>query len=154
MRKNEVIKQVCQNKKAHHSFFIEKKFEAGISLVGSEVKSLRQGKAHLNDAFVDIRNGRPLLQNAHISPYGQATHVQHEAMRERWLLLNKGEIKRLEREIRMKGHTIVPLRIYFKGPYVKVEIALAKGKKDYDKREDIKKRMAERDMSREGKRSR
>jgi SsrA-binding protein len=149
MKKNEIIKDICQNRKAHHGFFIDKKFEAGIALLGSEVKSLREGRAHLNDAFVHIRDGRPILQNAHISPYGNATHIQHEPMRERYLLLSGAEINRLEKEIKVKGHSVVPLRIYFKGPYVKVEIALAKGKKDYDKREDIKKRMAEREMGRD-----
>jgi SsrA-binding protein len=151
MKKSGEFKQVCQNKKAYHDFFIEKKMEAGICLLGSEVKSLRGGKAHLNDAYVDIKAGAPILVNAHISPYGHATHLQHEALRDRPLLLSRQEIKRIEKELKVKGCTVVPLQIYFKGPYAKVEIALAKGKKEYDKREDIKTRVAVREMSRDAK---
>jgi SsrA-binding protein len=152
--KDTPAKLVCQNRKAHHSFFIDKKMEAGISLWGSEVKSLRLGKAHLTDAYVDLRDGRPVLVGAHIAMYGNASHIQHEPMRDRFLLLNKREIKRLEKDTQTKGYTVVPLKIYFRGPYAKVEIALAKGKKEYDKRDDIKAREASRDISRESKYSR
>ena len=151
MKKSGENKQVCQNRKAYHDFFIEKKIEAGLCLLGSEVKSLRAGKAHLNDAFVDIKNGKPILVNAHIAPYGFATHMQHEALRDRPLLLSRQEIKKLEKELKIKGITVVALQIYFKGPYAKIEIALAKGKKEYDKREDIKTRVAVREMDRDTK---
>jgi SsrA-binding protein len=144
-------KVVCHNRKARHDFFIEKSLEAGIALMGSEVKSLREGRAHLNEAFVDIIKGQAYLVGAHISPYGNATHVQHEPTRTRKLLLNQREIRKYEREVSLKGQTLIPLRIYFKGPYAKVEIALAKGKKNYDKREDIKKKDVERDLRRMGK---
>ena len=152
--KSSVVRMVCQNRKAHHSYFIDKKMEAGISLLGSEVKSLRLGKAHLTDAYVDLQKGRPVLVGAHISSYGNASHVHHEPDRDRFLLLNKREIQRLEKDTQTKGFTIIPLKIYFSGPYVKVEIALAKGKKVYDKRQDIKAREASRDISRESKYSR
>ena len=142
---------MCHNRKARHDFFIEKSLEAGIALMGSEVKSLREGRAHLNEAFVDIIKGQAYLVGAHISPYGNATHVQHEPTRTRKLLLNQREIRKYEREVSLKGQTLIPLRIYFKGPYAKVEIALAKGKKNYDKREDIKKKDVERDLRRMGK---
>jgi SsrA-binding protein len=144
-------KVVCHNRKARHDFFIEKSLEAGVALVGSEVKSLREGRAHLNEAYVDIVKGQAFLVGAHISPYGNATHVQHDPLRTRKLLLSRQEIKKYEREVSLKGQTLIPLKIYFKGPYAKIEIALAKGKKSYDKREDIKKKDVERDLRRMGK---
>lgn len=144
-------KVVCHNRKARHDFFIEKSLEAGIALVGSEVKSLREGRAHLNEAYVDFKKGQAFLVGAHISPYGNATHEQHEPTRTRKLLMNRREITKFEREVSLKGQALIPLKIYFKGPYAKVEIALAKGKKNYDKREDIKKRDVERDLRRMGK---
>lgn len=147
-------KTICQNRKARHNFFIEKSLEAGIALWGSEVKSLREGNANLNDAFVDIKRGEAWLVGAHINPYGMATHVQHTPVRERRLLLHKREIEKLDREVNAKGHTVVPLSLYFKGARVKVEIALAKGKREYDKREDIKKRIADREAGRMVKRLR
>jgi len=144
-------KVVCHNRKAFHDYFIEKSLEAGLVLWGSEVKSLREGRAHLNEAFVEIKNGEAYLVGVHIGPYGNASHFQHDTLRKRKLLLNRREISKLEREISIKGQTVVPLKIYFKGPLAKVEIALAKGKKNYDKREDIKKKDVERDLRRMGK---
>ncbi|MBF0196407.1 MAG: SsrA-binding protein SmpB [Planctomycetes bacterium] len=142
------IKIVCQNKKASFHYFIEKKFEAGIILQGSEVKSLRQGGANLGDAFVDFKKGVPVLYKAHIAPYGFATHAQHMPERPRELLLHKREIERISKELKMGGLTVIPLKIYFRGAYAKVELALAKGKKVYDKRDDIKKRISDREISR------
>lgn len=117
------------------------------------MKSLRQGTAHLGDAFVDIKDNVPLLYKAHIPPYKFDTHERLDPERTRVLLLNKNEIRKISRELKPKGYTLVPLKLYFKGSYVKIEIALAKGKKSYDKREDIKKRDAEREMKRFNKRS-
>jgi len=142
---------ICNNRKAFHNFSIEKKIEAGIALLGSEVKSLRQGNAHLNDAYVDFIDHKPYLLHAHIAPYTCATHEQHEATRLRPLLLSRREISKLEKEVKLNGYAIVPIRVYFKGSYVKVEIALAKGKKLYDKREDLKKRESQREIQRQGK---
>ena len=142
------IKVVCQNKKATFNYFIEKKFEAGMVLWGSEVKSLRDGGAHLGDSFVDLKKGVPTLYKAHIAPYNFATHLQHPPERPRTLLMHKREIERLTKEIKLNGFTIIPLRIYFKGSHAKIELALAKGKKVYDKREDIKKRASDREISR------
>ena len=147
-KKPAVIKIICQNRKALHNFAVDKTFEAGIVLLGAEVKSLRANSAHLNDAYVDIKDNVPVLIKAHIPNYKFDTHDQLDPTRTRTLLLNKREINKILRELKPKGYALVPLKMYFKGSHVKVEIALAKGKKTYDKREDIKKREAKRDMSR------
>lgn len=141
-------KIVCQNKKAFRDYFIEKKIEAGIMLMGSEVKSLRVNGAQLVDSYVDLRTGEVKLYNMHISPWQYATHEQHPSMRVRKLLLHKAEIKKLDREVKQQGLTIIPLKVYFKGSLAKVELGLAKGKKNYDKREDLKKKDHQREMSR------
>ena len=143
-----VVKVICQNRKAFHHYAVDKTFEAGIMLKGAEVKSLRDNSAHLNDAYVDIKDGVPVLIKAHIPHYKFDTHENLDPERTRVLLLNKREIAKILRELKPKGYALVPLKMYFKGSHVKVEIALAKGKKTYDKREDIKKREAKRDMSR------
>lgn len=142
---------IFNNRKAFHNFSIEKKYEAGISLVGSEVKSLRGAGSHLNDAFVEFKGSKPYLFNAYIAPYTCATHEKHDPLRERPLLLNKQEIKKLQKEVKLNGYAIVPLKLYFKGSKVKVEIALAKGKKEYDKREALKKREGQREIQRQEK---
>jgi SsrA-binding protein len=138
-------KLICNNKKAYHDYFIEEKFEAGMVLKGTEVKSLRLGKANLNDSFALVRNGEAFLNNLHISPYDFGNRENHDPDRMRKLLLHKKEITKLFSKIREQGYSLVPLRLYFKHGIVKVEMGLAKGKKLYDKREDMKKK----DMHRE-----
>ena len=140
-------KIICNNKKAFHNYFIEEKFEAGMVLRGTEVKSLRGGKANLNDSFALIRNGEAFLHNLHISPYDFGNRENHDPDRMRKLLLHKNEIGKLFSKIREQGYSFIPLRIYFKSGLVKVELGLAKGKKLYDKREDMKKKDHQRDMA-------
>jgi SsrA-binding protein len=140
-------KIICNNKKAYHNYFIEEKFEAGMVLTGTEVKSLRVGKANLNDSFAIVKNGEAFLNNLHISPYDFGNRENHDPDRMRKLLLHKKEIARLFGKIREQGYSVVPLRLYFKSGMVKVEIGLAKGKKLYDKREDMKQKDQKREMS-------
>ncbi len=142
-------KIITQNKKAHHDYSVLEKFEAGIALVGSEVKSCRIGKVNLKDSYARIENGEIYLVAAHISPYSQANRFNHDPLRKRKLLLHKQEIKKLYGKIREKGQSFIPLKMYFneKGR-VKVEMALARGKKLYDRREDIKKRDLKREIAR------
>jgi len=140
-------KVVCQNKKAYHDYFIEESVEAGIVLVGTEVKSLRLGKANLKDSYATVRGSELFLVNTHISPYKQADKFsQPEPDRTRKLLLHKEEINKLIGKTKEKGYTLIPTKIYFKNGKAKVEIALAKGKKLFDKREAIKKKTVEREM--------
>lgn len=141
-------KNITTNRKALHEYFIVQKLEAGISLVGTEVKSLRAGKANLVDAYASIRDGEVWLLKAHISVYDQGNINNHDPARKRKLLLKKSEIRKLRIKIDEKGHTLIPLRLYFKLGKVKVELALATGKKSYDKRESIAKRDMKRDMER------
>ncbi|RME66878.1 MAG: SsrA-binding protein SmpB [Nitrospirae bacterium] len=145
---NRPIKIVCQNRKAYHDYEILETFEAGLVLTGTEVKSLRQGRANLKDSYVIIKDGEAYLLNCHISPYSHGNIMNHDPLRTRKLLLNKREIQRLMGKVAIKGYTIVPLKIYFKGPWAKVEIALAKGKKIYDKRAKIKEKEIQREMAR------
>ena len=133
-------KLICNNKKAYHDYFIEEKFEAGMVLTGTEVKSLRLGKANLNDAFAQVRGGEAFLNNLHISPYDFGNRANHDPDRARKLLMHKKEIIKLFSKIREQGYTLIPLRLYFKDGLVKAELGLAKGKKNYDKREDLKKK--------------
>ncbi|RNC68596.1 MAG: SsrA-binding protein SmpB [Desulfuromonadales bacterium] len=140
-------KLICNNKKAFHDYFIEERFEAGMVLQGTEVKSLRLGKANLNDSFALVRNGEVFLHNLHISPYDFGNRENHDADRLRKLLLHKNEIEKLFSKIREKGYSVVPLRLYFKKGLAKVELGLAKGKKLYDKREDLKKKDQTREMA-------
>ena len=137
---------ICQNKKARHNYFIEETLDAGLVLLGTEVKSLRQGKANLVDSFADIQGSEAYLINAHISPYEAGNQFNHHPTRKRKLLLHKNEISRLIGKIREQGYNLIPLKIYFKGSRAKVELAIAKGKKLHDKRDTIKKRQAEREM--------
>ena len=145
MAKEQGQKMVAQNKKARHDYHIEDTWEAGLVLMGTEVKSLRQGRASLVDGFAEIENGEAWLLGVHIPEYSQGTWTNHAARRRRKLLLNRSEIDKIERKITDKGYTLVPLALYFKDGRAKVEIALAKGKKSYDKRHDL----AERDSRRE-----
>ncbi|NLP46728.1 MAG: SsrA-binding protein SmpB [Epulopiscium sp.] len=133
-------KLIAQNKKARHDYFIEETFEAGIVLHGTEVKSLRQGKCSLKESFIRIDNGEAFIYNMHISPYEQGNIFNKDPLRTRKLLLHQQQINKLLGAITIKGYTIVPLKIYLKGSLVKLEIAIAKGKKLYDKRQDIAKR--------------
>ncbi len=145
MPKEQGRKAIAQNRKARHDYTIEDTFEAGIVLVGTEVKSLRQGHANLVDGYVDIENGEVWMHNVFIPEYSQGTWTNHMARRKRKLLLNRMEISKIERKTSEKGYTIVPLQLYFKDGRAKVEIALAKGKKTYDKRQARRERTDERE---------
>jgi SsrA-binding protein len=140
-------KLICNNKKAYHDYSIEEKFEAGMVLQGTEVKSLRTGKANLNDSFAMIKDGEAYLHNLHISPYDFGNRENHDPDRMRKLLLHKQEIVKLFSKVREQGYSLVPLRLYFKDGKAKVEMGLAKGKKLYDKREDLKKKDDHREMA-------
>lgn len=142
-------KLICANKRAFHEYHIEDRLEAGIVLVGTEVKSLRAGKANLTDAFVLVRNGEAWLHNLHIAPYDFGNRQNHEPERQRKLLLHKKEIEKLHARIRLEGCTAVPLKLYFKDGKVKVEVGIAKGKKLHDKREDMKKNDLKREHAKE-----
>jgi len=141
-------KLICQNKKAFHNYFIEETVQAGISLLGSEVKSLREGKVNLGDSYGDIKRSEVFLVDAHISPYPQANRLNHDPLRTRKLLLHKKEIKRLIGKVEQRGYTLIPVKLYFVNGKVKVDLALAKGKKLFDKRETLKKKTMEREMER------
>ncbi len=139
---------VAQNRKAFHDYSIEETIEAGIVLMGTEVKSLRDGKANLKDSYVIIKESEAYLFNCHISPYTHGNIMNHDPLRTRKLLLHGREITRLQAKMAQKGYSLIPLKLYFKGSRVKVEIGLAKGKKMYEKRESIKKREADREIER------
>jgi SsrA-binding protein len=141
------IKIVCQNKKAYVDYFIDETIEAGIVLTGTEVKSLREGKANLKDSYVIIKDGEAFLLNCHISPYSHGNIYNHDPLRTRKLLLHKKEIERLRGKTQQQGYTLIPLKIYFKGHYVKVEIDLARGRKKYEKRDIIKKKKLKEKLS-------
>jgi SsrA-binding protein len=140
-------KLIASNKKALHDYFVLQKAEAGVALTGTEVKSLRDGKANIKDSYVIFKNGEAFLFNAHISPYSHGNLQNHEAERNRKLLLHRREIEKLHEQVVQKGLTVVPLRLYFKGGKVKVEIAVVRGKKLYDKRETEKKRELDREAA-------
>jgi len=140
-------KLIASNKKAFHDYFVLQKAEAGVALTGTEVKSLRDGKANIKDSYVIIKNGEAFLFNAHISPYSHGNLQNHEPERSRKLLLHRREIEKLHEQVVEKGLTVVPLRLYFKGGKVKVEIAVVRGKKLYDKRETEKKRELDREAA-------
>jgi len=141
----EGIKLIANNKKAYYDYFIEDKYEAGLSLHGTEVKSLRMGKCSVKEAFIKIENREMYVYNMHVSPYEKGNIFNKDPLRVRKLLLHKFEINKMAGQLASKGYTLVPLSVYFKGSLVKIEIGLAKGKKLYDKREDI----AKKDMKRE-----
>lgn len=142
------IKVIANNKKAYHDYFILEKFETGIELVGTEVKSLRDGAVNLKDSWVSIKNGEIFVMGMHISPYEKGNIFNKDPLRIRKLLMHKREIMRLFGEVKQDGISIVPLSIYFKGSKVKLEIASVKGKKLYDKRDDAAKKSAKREMER------
>lgn len=144
----ESVKVVCRNKRARFDYSVENRIEAGMVLTGTEVKSLRMGKGNLTDAYAKINDGEVWLHKCHISPYPWAYFNNHEPERVRKLLLSKKEIKKLYGQTQERGHALIPLAIYFKKGWAKIEIALAKGKKNYDKRETMKQRTAEREMAR------
>ena len=145
MAKEQGRKVVAQNRKARHDYAIEDTYEAGLVLQGTEVKSLREGRASLVDGFVDIEQGEAWLHGVHIPEYTQGTWTNHAARRKRKLLLNRVEIDKIERKTSEKGYTIIPLSLYFKDGRAKVEIALAKGKKTWDKRQTLRDRQDDRE---------
>ena len=142
------IKIVAKNNKAHHEYFIEEKFEAGIELYGTEVKSIRKGTMHLKEAWCQVKDGELWIKQMHVSPYEQGNIFNKDPLRPRRLLMHKREINHLYGKVKQDGYALVPLSVYFKGSRVKVEVALAKGKKLYDKREDAAKKDAKRQMDR------
>lgn len=142
------VRLVANNKKAYHDYFIEDTYEAGLSLAGTEVKSLRQGKCSLKESYIQIKKGEVLVQGMHISPYEKGNIFNRDPLRVRKLLLHDYEIRKLKAGVERDGYTIVPLKVYFKGQLAKMEIGLAKGKKLYDKRESLK----EKDMKRQAER--
>ncbi|WP_312113440.1 SsrA-binding protein SmpB [Brevibacillus reuszeri] len=141
-------KTVAQNRKARHDYHIEQVFEAGIALTGTEIKSVRAARVQLKDSFASVQDGELLLHKVHISPYEQGNRFNHEPERTRKLLMGRLEILKLNGLIRERGYSLVPLSIYLKGGWAKVELALVKGKKNYDKREDLKKKDAAREVER------
>lgn len=149
MAKNETMKLVANNKKAYHDYFIEEKIECGIALHGTEVKSLRMGKCSIKEAFIRIENGEVFAYGMHISPYEKGNIFNKDPLRIKKLLLHKQEINKLLGKIKEKGYTLVPLQIYFSRGKAKVEIGLARGKKLYDKRDDIAKKDQRRETERE-----
>lgn len=141
-------KVIAQNKKAFHDYFVEEKIEAGIELVGTEVKSLRAGRVNLKEAWCSVVNGEMLLNGCNISPYEHGNIFNKDPMRVRRLLMHKREIMRLYGQVQQQGYALVPLRMYFKGSLIKVEVGLCRGKKQYDKREELARKAANRDMER------
>ncbi len=148
MAERGAVKLIANNKKAYHDYFIEDKYEAGIELFGTEVKSLRMGRCSIKEAFIQVNGNEVFIEHMHISPYEKGNIMNKDPLRTRKLLLHRREIMKLTGQVVQKGYTIVPLRVYFKGSLVKVEIGLARGKKLYDKRADI----AKKDMRREAER--
>ena len=142
-------KLIANNKKAYHDFFLEERYEAGIELHGTEVKSMRMGKCSIKEAFIRIENGEVIIYGMHVSPYEKGNIFNKDPLRVRKLLLHKSEINKLIGKTKEKGMAIVPLKVYFKGSLVKVEIGLAKGKKLYDKRQDIAKKDQRREAERD-----
>ncbi len=148
MAKNETMKLVANNKKAYHDYFIEDKLECGIALHGTEVKSLRMGKCSIKEAFIRIENGEVFVYGMHVSPYEKGNIFNKDPLRTKKLLLHRQEIHKLVGKIKEKGYTLVPLQVYFSKGRAKVEIGLARGKKLYDKREDIAKKDQRREVER------
>ena len=142
------IKLLAQNKKAYHDYFIEDTYECGIELVGTEVKSMRGGGVNLKDSYAGIKNGEVILHNMHVSPYEKGNIFNRDPLRERKLLMHKYEIRKLIGKTKETGYSLVPLKVYLKGSHIKVELALVKGKKLYDKRDAIAERDAKRNIDR------
>ena len=141
-------RDVAVNRRAYHDYFVDEKYEAGIVLTGTEVKSVRAGRCNLRDGFVRIDGHEAWLENVHISPYAQANLMNHEPMRPRKLLLHRKQISTLIGKVRQKGYTLIPLRVYFSRNHAKVEVGLARGKREFDKREAIAERDAKREIAR------
>lgn len=141
-------KVLAQNKKANHDYFIEETIEAGMVLTGTEIKSIRSGKVQLKDSYVRISNGEAWINNMHVSPFEQGNRFNHDPLRNRKLLLHKKQIGELVGAVKRDGYTIVPLKMYLKDGYAKLLIGVGKGKKDYDKRNDMRKKEARREMER------
>jgi len=141
-------RNVAVNRRAYHDYFVDEKYEAGVMLTGTEVKSVRNGRANLRDGYVRIDNGEAWLENVHISPYAQGNVMNQEPVRPRKLLLHRKEISSLIGKVKQKGYTLVPLRVYFSRNHAKVEIGLARGKRQFDKREAIAERDAKREIAR------
>ena len=148
MKEDDNIKVVVRNRRARHDYYIEETIEAGIALIGSEVKSLRMGRASLQDSYAEIVGNEVILRNAHIDQYEPAARFNHDPLRPRRLLLHKSEIRRLASKVFQKGYTLIPLSIYFRDGKAKVELAVARGRKTYDKREAIKQRDIQRESER------
>ena len=144
---NYPIKEIASNKKAYHDYFIEEKFEAGIELTGTEIKSIRKGNVNLKDSYAYIKSGELFISHMHISPYEQGNIFNVDPLRDRKLLVTKKEINKLIGLIKQQGLTLVPINLYFKGKWAKLTIGIGKGKKLYDKRQDIAKRSAEKEMA-------
>jgi len=142
------VKQIAQNRKAFHDYYIEEKFEAGIELAGTEVKSIRQGNVNLKDSFCTVKNGEIFVHGMHVSPYEKGNIFNRDPMRNRRLLMHKREINRLYGKIKQDGLTVVPLSVYLKNSLVKLELGLARGKKLYDKRQSAANRDADREIHR------
>jgi SsrA-binding protein len=147
-RDGERERDVAVNRRAYHDFFIDEKYEAGVMLTGTEVKSVRNGRTNLRDGYVRIDAGEAWLENVHISPYAQGNLMNHEPLRPRKLLLHRKEIASLIGKVKQKGYTLIPLRVYFSRNHAKVEVGLARGKRQYDKREAIAEREAKREIAR------
>jgi len=147
-RSPDELRTLCTNRQARHDYHLEETYEAGIALLGSEVKSIREGRANLRDSYAAFREGELFLYNCHVSPYAQASRFNPDPRRPRKLLLRREEIQRLVGKVEEKGLTLVPLSLYLKGRRVKVGLALARGKKQFDRREDVKRREAEREIAR------
>ena len=144
----QTVKQLASNRKAYHDYFIEDKFEAGIELAGTEVKSIRKGNVNLKDSFCAVKDGEMFLYGMHVSPYEQGNIFNKDPLRPRRLLMHKREIMRLYGKVKQDGYALIPLSVYFRGSLVKVEVALARGKKLYDKRDDAAKKDAKRQIDR------
>ncbi len=149
MAKNEPQKLIANNKKAYHDYFIDESYEAGIALHGTEVKSMRMGKCSIKEAFIRIEKGEVFVYGMHVSPYEKGNIFNKDPLRVKKLLMHKYEINKLAGKIKEKGYTLVPLQVYFKEGKAKVEVGLARGKKLYDKREDIAKKDQKREMEKE-----
>lgn len=147
-KKSDAERDVAVNRRAYHDFFVDEKYEAGVMLTGPEVKSVRNGRANLRDGFVRIDNGEAWLENVHISPYVQANVLNQEPLRPRKLLLHRKEISSLIGKVKQKGYTLIPLRLYFTRNHAKVEVGLARGKRQFDKREAIAASDAKREIER------
>ena len=149
MARKKSVNSLAENRKARHDYFVEESMEAGLALVGTEVKSIRAGKANLKDCYADIENGEIFIKNMHISPYEQGNIFNVDPLRNRKLLLHKSEIMRLVGIVQQEGLTLIPLKLYLKDGRVKVQLGICKGKKNYDKRDSMLERAAKRDIARE-----